>query len=207
MLQEALARQAGALLLPQIATPSLFLSGAGGERADPDLAEPEEVAGREVMVLAWVAVLTDPGFDRADYPALFQPDRPGPMTPAGALAFAQDLLQLQDELGLAAEGLGFAETARHAAWRRPELQAAAGQVARWEQLARLEERYLAQLERLGLVDHNRHRRAVAQSDALPAGCEAIWLAGVLDPPPLLETALSARGERVALRVQIGRAHV
>jgi len=203
MLQEALARQAGALLLPQIATPSLFLSGAGGERADPDLAEPEEVAGREVMVLAWVAVLTDPGFDRADYPALFQRDRPGPMTPAGALAFAQDLLQLQDELGLAAEGLGFAETARHAAWSRPELQAAAGQVARWEQLARLEERYLAQLERLGLVDHNRHRRAVALSDTLPAGCEAIWLAGVIDPPPLLETALSARGARVALRVLIG----
>jgi ATP-dependent helicase/nuclease subunit B len=202
MVQEALARKAGALLLPQITTPSHFLSGAGFQNGDPELAEPEEVAGREAMALAWVAVLTDPGFNRADYPALFQQDRPGPMTPAGALAFAQDLLQLQDELGVAAEGLGFAETARHAAWKRPELQAAAGQVARWEQLARLEERYLGKLAALGLVDHNRHRRQVALSSDLPAGIEAVWLAGVIDLPPLLETALTVRGTRTAVRVLI-----
>ena len=202
MVQEALATKAGALLLPQLTTPSHFLSGAGFDREDADLAEPEKVAGREAMVLAWVAVLTHPGFNRADYPALFQRDRPGPMTPAGALAFAQDLLQLRDELGVAAEGLGFAETARHAAWNRPELQAAASQVARWEQLARLEERYLGQLEDLGLVDHNRHRRQVARSDELPAGIEAVWLAGVIDPPPLLETALRVRGARVPVRVLI-----
>ena len=202
MVQEALATKAGALLLPQITTPSHFLSGAGFDREDADLAEPEKVAGREAMVLAWVAVLTDPGFNRADYPALFQRDRPGPMTPAGALAFAQDLLQLRDELGVAAEGLGFAETARHAAWNRPELQAAASQVARWEQLARLEEHYLGQLGELGLVDHNRHRRQVARSDELPAWIEAVWLAGVIDPPPLLETALRVRGARVPVGVLI-----
>lgn len=202
MVQEALARKAGALLLPQITTPSLFLSGAGFQREDPDLLQAEEVAGREVMVLAWVAVLSDSGFNRAVYPALFQQDRPGPMTPAGALAFAQDLLELQDELGVAAEGLGFAETARHPAWTRPELQAAAGQVARWEQLAQLEELYLGQLEQLGLRDHNRHRRQVALSGELPAGIEALWLACVLDPPPLLETALAARAARVGVRVLI-----
>ena len=66
MVQEALARQAGALLLPQITTPSLFLSGAGFQPEDPDRSEPDEVAGREVMALAWVAVLTDPGFNRAE---------------------------------------------------------------------------------------------------------------------------------------------
>ncbi|MBM3844256.1 MAG: hypothetical protein FJ397_13520, partial [Verrucomicrobia bacterium] len=58
MLQEALARQAGALLLPQITTPSHFLSGAGFQSADSELAEPDELAGREGMALAWVAVLT-----------------------------------------------------------------------------------------------------------------------------------------------------
>ena len=202
MVQEALARQAGALLLPQITTPSLFLTGAGLPRGDAELAEPDEVAGREAMVLAWVAVLTDPGFDRADFPALFQRDLPGPMTPAGALAFAHDLLQLQDELGVAAEGLGFADTARHEVWGRPEWQASAGQVARWEQLGLLEQRYLGRLEFLGLVDHNRHRRQVALSPDLPAGIGAIWLAGVLDVPPLLETALRVRSARVPVRVLI-----
>ncbi|MBM3842479.1 MAG: hypothetical protein FJ397_04310 [Verrucomicrobia bacterium] len=202
MVQEALARQAGALLLPQITTPSHFLSGAGFQSADSELAEPDEVAGREGMALAWVAVLTDPGFNRADYPALFQRELRGPMTPAGALAFAQDLLQLQDELGMAAEGLGLAETARHEAWGRPEWQAAAGQVARWEQLALLEQRYLQRLGELGRIDHNRHRRQVALSEDLPAGIEAIWVAGVLDAPPLLETALRVRGARVPVRVLI-----
>lgn len=202
MVQEALARQAGALLLPQITTPSHFLSGAGFQSADSELAEPDEVAGREGMALAWVAVLTEPDFNRADFPALFQRDLRGPMTPAGALAFAQDLLQLQDELGVAAEGLGLAETARHEAWGRPEWQAAAGQVARWDQLAQLEERYLRRLGELGLVDHNQHRRQVALSSDLPAGIEAIWVAGVLDAPPLLETALRVRGARVPVRVLI-----
>ena len=70
LLQEELARQAGALMLPQITTPNLFLSGKSFLREDPDLAEPEEVAGKEAMLLAWVAVLTDPGFDRSAYPAL-----------------------------------------------------------------------------------------------------------------------------------------
>jgi len=202
MLQEALARQAGALLLPQITTPSHFLSGAGFQSADSELAEPDELAGREGMALAWVAVLTDAGINRADYPALFQRDLRGPMTPAGALAFAQDLLQLQDELGVAADGLGFAETAQHEAWGRPEWQAAAGQVERWEQLAQLEERYRRQLGNLGLVDHNRHRRQVALSEDLPVGIEAIWVAAVLDAPPLLETALRVRGARVPVRVLI-----
>lgn len=205
MVQEALAHQAGALLLPQITTPSHFLSGMGFPRGDAELAEPDEVAGREVMALAWVSVLTDPGFDRADFPALFQRDLRGPMTPAGALAFAQDLLQLQDELGVAAEDLGFAETASHPAWRRPELQAATSQGARWQQLGRLEERYLGKLAKWGLVDHNRHRRQQAVSGELPAGIEAIWLAGVLDAPPLLVRALAVRSARLPVRVLIAAA--
>ena len=202
MLQEALAKQAGALMLPQITTPNLFLSGKNFLNDDSDQAEPEEVAGKEAMLLAWVAVLTAPGFNRADYPALFQKERTGPMTPDGAQAFAQDLMLLQDELGAATEGLSFAETAKHPAWSKGELETATGQVERWEQLARLEELYLGQLKKLGLADHNAYRRATALSSHLPKEIDTIWLACVIDPQPLLETALARRMSHATVRVLI-----
>ena len=197
LLQEALAEQAGALMLPQITTPNLFLSGKSFLREDPDLADPEEVAGKEAMQLAWVAVLTAPDFDRSDYPALFQKDRTGPMSAEGALAFAQDLMQLRDELGAAAQGLSFAETAASEALRKAD-----GPVERWEQLAAIERLYLQRLRELKLADHNVHRRGVALSSDLPKGIRHLWLACVIDPQPLLLTALERRMSKAQVRVLV-----
>jgi len=200
LVQEELAKQAGALLLPQITTPNLFLASKSFLREDPDLAEAEEVAGKEAMQLAWVTVLTASDFDRSLYPALFQKDRQGPMTAEGALAFAHDLMQLRNELGVAARGLSFAETGTSDALHK--LEGAEGQIERWKQLAEIETLYLIRLKELGLIDHNCHRQRVALSTDLPKGIQNLWLACVIDPQPLLQTALEQRIERAHVRVLI-----
>lgn len=198
MIQEALAAQAGALLLPRIVTPSLFLSQQEGDSVDPDRADDTEEASREAMLLAWIAALTDGEFKREAYPSLFHSSQKGPMPADGARAFALDLMLLRDELGATAGGINFREMSLHPVVKSEGLPD--NLTKRWADMAKIEELYAKKLGRL--VDHNNRRRENAASDKIPAGIEGIWLAGVIDPQPLLITALQNRLANVPVRVLI-----
>lgn len=199
MIQEALAAQAGALLLPRIITPSAFLSQRRDSSEETDTNEGDEVAGKEAMLLAWVSVLSG-RINRADHPALFPSKQQGPMNPEGAQALAEDLMRLRDELSASASGMTFAEMANHNVLTSGDFPAS--QVERWKDLTELERLYLEQLQELGLSDHNDHRRTIALSEQLPQGTEAIWLACVTDPQPLLLTALKRRLNKTPVYVLI-----
>lgn len=199
MIQEALAAQAGALLLPRIITPSAFLSQSRDPSDEAEANDGDEVAGKEAMLLAWVSVLSL-RINRADHPALFPSKQAGPMNPDGAQALAEDLMRLRDELSASASGMTFAEMSEHVVLKSGDFPIS--QVERWNDLAELERLYLEHLSELGLSDHNDHRRAVAMSDQLPPGTEAIWLACVTDPQPLLQTALERRMAKTPVRVLI-----
>ena len=202
LIQEAFAKQATALLLPKITTPHHFLTQQAEAADDPEAELDEQLAGAEAMLLAWVEVLTNQ-VNRADpaFGALFTAKQAGGFAPEGAIAFGQDLMRLRDELNASAAGLSFTEVARAIAGS-PKADGMENQVKRWEALGILEQLYLTQLKRNGFQDHNLHRLATAQSDLLPKGVDTIWLACVIDPQPLLETALRNRSSKAEVKVLI-----
>jgi ATP-dependent helicase/nuclease subunit B len=202
LIQEAFAKQAAALLLPKITTPHHFLTQQAEASDAPEAELDEQLAGAEAMLLAWVDVLTNQ-VNRADptFGALFTAKQAGGFAPEGAIAFAQDLMRLRDELNASAAGLSFTDVAQVIAGS-PKADGMGNQVKRWEALGILEHRYLAQLKRNGFQDHNLHRLITAKSDRLPKGIDTIWLACVIDPQPLLETALQNRLAKAQVKVLI-----
>jgi len=202
LIQEAFAKQAGALLMPRITTPHHFLSQQPEPTEEPDQDLDDEPASKEAMLLAWVEVLTRQ-IDRSHkaYEALFTAKQQGPFEPDGAIAFGQDLMRLRDELNASASGLSFDEVAEIIG-NSPKDQGNGARAKRWKALAKLEDLYLSQLKSNGFTDHNIHRLNVAKSSALPAGIDTVWLACVIDPQPLLETALRSRLARAKVNVLI-----
>ncbi len=202
LIQEAFAKQAGALLMPRITTPHHFLSQKPEPTDEPDQDAGDETASKEAMLLAWVEVLTLQ-LDRSarEYEALFTAKQKGPFEPEGAIAFGQDLMKLRDELNASATGLSFGEVADIIA-NSPKQDGTETRAKRWQALAKLESLYLSQLKANGFTDHNLHRLKVAKSTALPAGIKTVWLACVIDPQPLLETALRNRLSKAQVNVLI-----
>jgi ATP-dependent helicase/nuclease subunit B len=202
LIQEAFAQQAGALLMPRITTPHHFLSQKPEPTDDPDQDLDDEPASKEAMLLAWVEVLTRQ-IDRSseEFAALFTAKQKGPFESEGAIAFGQDLMKLRDELNAAASGLSFDEVAEIIR-TSPKGDGNLSRVQRWKCLATLETLYLKQLASKGFADHNLHRLKVAMAHTLPAGIDTIWLACVIDPQPLLETALQNRLTTTRINVLI-----
>lgn len=185
LIQEQLALQCPeGVLLPQIETPERFLNW-GDSHA--------EVASRESCLLAWVEVLTSPDFDRGDFPDLFPSDSTALFSFDEARKFAEQLMEIRDQLGGSAKVHDFASVAR-------SLGESSG---RWHDLARLEAAYLSVLTRQGKKDHNKVRADLATGDGLPEGVRHVWLAGLLDPQPLLLEALERRQEAFDIHVVVG----
>ena len=202
LIQEAFALQAGALLMPRITTPHHFLSQKPEPTDDPDQDLDDEPASKEAMLLAWVEVLTRQ-IDRSseEFAALFTAKQKGPFESEGAIAFGQDLMKLRDELNAAASGLSFDEVAEIIR-TSPKGDGSLSRVQRWKALATLEKLYLNQLGSNGFADHNLHRLKVAMAPSLPAVIDTVWLACVIDPQPLLETALQNRLTTAKINVLI-----
>ncbi|MBJ7494748.1 MAG: hypothetical protein JHC77_06965, partial [Opitutales bacterium] len=167
LIREQLAIQSThGVLLPKIETPESFLNWG-----DRNL----EIANSEDSLLAWIEVLTDESFDREDYPNLF-PDTKNQKVKFdfhSAKTFAQQLIRLRDQLGGSRIAHNFKKVA-DVCEEEPE---------RWEDLAKLEDQYLAVLEKMEKGDHNQIRTSLATGDGMPEGVDAVWLVSLLDPQP------------------------
>lgn len=187
LIREQLAIQSpNGVLLPKIETPESFLNWG-----DRNL----EIANSEDSLLAWIEVLTDESFDREDYPNLF-PDTKNQKVKFdfhSAKTFAQQLIRLRDQLGGSRIAHNFKKVA-DVCEEEPE---------RWEDLAKLEDQYLAVLEKMGKGDHNQIRTSLATGDGMPEGVDAVWLVSLLDPQPLLIEALELRKDKLSIRILIG----
>jgi len=187
LIREQLAIQSThGVLLPKIETPESFLNWG-----DRNL----EIANSEDSLLAWIEVLTDESFDREDYPNLF-PDTKNQKVKFdfhSAKTFAQQLIRLRDQLGGSRIAHNFKKVA-DVCEEEPE---------RWEDLAKLEDQYLAVLEKMEKGDHNQIRTSLATGDGMPEGVDAVWLVSLLDPQPLLIEALELRKDKLSIKILIG----
>ena len=188
LIQEHLAKQApSGILLPEFQTPDKFLNwgdsntGANVQigQAPVQKCKGEEqehrgpVAAKETCLLAWVEVLTSPHFSRTDFPALFPVESTPDFTFEEAKKFAEQLMQLRDQLGASRDGHDFAAVAA-VVETNPE---------RWNNLHRLELAYLNGLKRLGQRDHNQVRTELAKGDGVPEGGTDVWLGGLREARP------------------------
>lgn len=102
LIQEELAKTTSGLLLPEFQTPDKFLNWGDSH---------VNVASKETCLLAWVEVLTSPHFSRTDFPALFPAESTPDFTFDEAKKFAEQLMQLRDQLGASRDGHDFAAVA------------------------------------------------------------------------------------------------
>ncbi|NBY42182.1 MAG: hypothetical protein EBQ49_02565, partial [Verrucomicrobia bacterium] len=187
LIREQLAIQSPhGVLLPKIETPESFLNWG-----DRNL----EIANSEDSLLAWIEVLTDESFNREDYPYLF-PDTENQKVKfdfQSARTFAQQLIRLRDQLGGSRVAHDFKKVA-DVCKEEPD---------RWDNLAKLEDQYLAILKKMGKGDHNQIRTSLATGNGMPEGVETVWLVSVLDPQPLLIEALELRKDKLSIKILIG----
>jgi ATP-dependent helicase/nuclease subunit B len=192
LIREELAKQApNGVLLPRIVTPERFLNW--GDRHD-------QVASPSTRLLAWVEVLSSDNFTSEHFPALLGKDRTERLTFGQAQAFAEQLMSLRQQLGGSGAGLDFAGV--HAAMAAKE-KAREMEVQRWADLAVLEVAYRETLKRQGCVDHDDLRVQLAKGTGRPEGIQAVWLAGLIDAQPLLQTALERMTQELQINVLIG----
>jgi ATP-dependent helicase/nuclease subunit B len=185
LIREQLAMQSShGVLLPSIETPESFLNW--GDRNI-------EIANKETCLLAWIQVLQSPTFNRSDFPHLFPVKTDRGFDFQGAQSFAQQLIELRDQLGGSRIAHSFQQVA----------EIIKEESERWDDLAQLEAQYLAVLDQMGKGDHNRVRTALATGDGMPEGVETVWLVGLLDPQPLLLEALERRKDRLNIKIIIG----
>ena len=185
LIQEQMAKQApNGILLPEFQTPDKFLNWGDSH---------VNVASKETCLLAWVEVLTSPHFSRTDFPALFPAESMPSFTFEEAKKFAEQLMQLRDQLGASRDGHDFAAVAA-VVETNPD---------RWNNLHRLELAYLNVLNRLGQRDHNQVRTELAKGDGMPEGVTDVWLVGLLEPQPLLLEALERRKDRLNIHIIVG----
>ena len=201
LIHEELAKQApNGVLLPEFQTPDKFLNWGDHAEEAQRLGSSEAqdkprgpVASKETCLLAWVEVLTSPHFSRTDFPALFPAESTPDFTFDEAKKFAEQLMQLRDQLGASRDGHDFAAVAA-VVETNPD---------RWNNLHRLELAYLNVLNRLGQRDHNQVRTELAKGDGMPEGVTDVWLVGLLEPQPLLLEALERRKDRLNIHIIVG----
>ena len=192
LIREELAKQApNGVLLPRIVTPERFLNW--GDRHD-------QVASPSTRLLAWVEVLSSDNFTSEHFPSLLGKDRTERLTFGQAQAFAEQLMSLRQQLGGSGAGLDFAGV--HAAMAAKE-NARVMEVQRWADLAVLEVAYRETLKRQGCVDHDDLRVQLAKGTGRPEGIRTVWLAGLIDAQPLLQTALERMTQELQINVLIG----
>ena len=189
LIREELAKaEASGVLLPKIETPETFLNWGDRDAG---------VATKEACLLTWMEVLTGPACNPLELDELF-PENNGPFpgfTAKTAQPFAEKLMQLRDSLGGAEEPLDFLSIS--------ETQLSGDDPLRWAQLHILEKDYLQRLEDKGLKDHNAVRAKLATDSYLPAEVKHVWLAGLIDPQPLLLKVLKRHLGKVSITVLIG----
>ena len=157
-----------------------------------EAAFPEADAVTELAVLADVLCAAEPGA----YPVLF-PHAPARRTFAEAVDVAQGLLRVWSILG--ENGL----LMRDAAARAPDLIVGDNldfEVARWRDLARLEEAYLAALHGRGVRFRGESAGLAVEHPPHLPGVEGIVLPGLLSPIPALYRVLEALGLPVTVLV-------
>ena len=117
----------------------------------------------------------------------------------GTLDTAAQLSDIRGVLG--ADALSFADVAERIGGILADEETADFEIARWRELAALEERYLAALKAAGKTDRIAKMKATLAAPPVLPGVETIVLACVLDPLPALRRMLSALAERdgIALR--------
>jgi len=164
-LRETLAAARGGILSPPVVTPGSFLQ-------TPDA----DVAADWMERLAWMEVL-EAVDDWAEFHAIF----PDPPEAGGdwTSGFSHEMVKLRHTLQEG--GLTF----KSAAKRLSETVEA----ERWLDLAKLETRVETQLRRWNLRDRS---STLAEGVQLPESVTRIVLAGVVETPPLLTTALKSR---------------
>jgi len=187
LIREQLAIQSpNGVLLPKIETPESFLNWG-----DRNL----EIANSEDSLLAWIEVLTSKNFNRKDYKYLF-PDKDTEEVNfdfQSARTFAQQLIRLRDQLGGSPIAHDF----------RSVIKICNEEPDRWDNLAKLEDQYLAILKKIGKGDHNQIRTSLATGDGMPEGVDTVWLVSLLDPQPLLLEALERREDKLSIKILIG----
>ena len=192
LIREELAKQApNGVLLPRIVTPERFLNW--GDRHD-------QVASPSTRLLAWVEVLSSDNFTSEHFPALLGKERLERLTFGQAQAFAEQLMSLRQQLGGSGAGLDFAGV--HVAMAAKE-KAREKEVQRWADLAVLEVAYRETLKRQGCVDHDDLRVQLAKGTGRPEGIKTVWLAGLIEAQPLLQTALERMTQELQINVLIG----
>jgi ATP-dependent helicase/nuclease subunit B len=180
----AMAQAESGLMLPRIETPEQFLNWGDSQL---------EVASGADELMAWIKVLT--GTSRRTLKALFpaaSDDMPmdGNFTFEEAKKFGEQLNELRNQLGAAGHSFGTVKSDR--------------EPARWTQLADLEQKYLNNLEALGLTDHNQLRAKLAKGEeGGPEGIDHIWVIGIPDPDLLLVQALDKLKETIGVTYIIG----
>ena len=184
LIREELARQSGSgVLLPRIETAERFLNWGDARMG---------VASRADVLMAWLKVLV--GLDCGDYPVLFPANQRGDrLDYTDALSLAEALIKLRDTLG----GSELGHTIRSVCELGLSIE-----TKRWEQLALLEDAYIAALGP-NLRDHNAIRAMLAKEGAAPEGIRHIWVAALPDPQPLLIAALRRLAEKVDIHVLVG----
>lgn len=106
----------------------------------------------------------------------------------GSLEIAAGYVNLRDSLGAGA--LDFADVAE----RVPGIlkgEFADAEIERWQNLAKLEERYLEALTRRGLTDRVVSMKRMLSQPSRPGGVEEVVVAYVFDPLPAMRKALEA----------------
>ena len=184
-LREALAvycaEQSTALLSPQVVTPTFFL-------------HPEhksaKVANQTEVTAVWINVLMEADLSQCSH---FFPTRTVEQSFTWAMYTGSLLQRLRDTL--ADGGLRIADVYD----RFGNILEERG---RWEDMARLEAAYLAQLEKLGLKDPCDMMIREAEKPELPEGIERIVIAAIPDPTPLMIRALERLASQVAVDILI-----
>lgn len=183
-LREALAVEAGARE-SAVTAPHLWHAGLVFQPRTPGLALASPLQERA----AWTEVLTRAPLKEMG--ALF-PSPPEEQDLIWAAAVAETIANLRKTLGAGGHSLDSAG---------PGLEGL-DDLARWAQLARLEELYLATLSGWGLVDGESAKKAAAALAVLPEGVTKIKVFAVADAPPLFSVWLDQVAQRAPVSVYV-----
>ena len=168
-LREALAvtigKGGGGLFSPRMATPSILLSSDGAQNLTDELA----------CIWHWVHILQTQNLKH--FHALF-PRIPPRVDFNWCRLIARSLHELRGRLVDA--GLDCASVAS---------MDCCEEKGRWQELVELESAYRMSLQNVGLMDLHDAKRELAASPELPSSVKRIFLMGVTDLTPLLQTAL------------------
>ena len=149
--------------------------------------EGDEIASRLEERVAWMQVLE--GLEVADYPALF-PVVPSSTGAVWAATIAEMLSSLRKTLG--GGGHDLKSVAKVMRGREDE--------ERWSDLARLEQRYLDQLQQVSMADAQQAKQSMAQHPPVPEGVRRVLVFAAPDLTRLMQHWLKKLAQSVPVHV-------